>query len=154
MAIRYGEPFRLQIYEFLHTLAQGGLQSQFSDIHISNGEDQGASGTGLGVLLSPMIKVLDEMYKAQDDLINKIHNHDNDKKEWTDEKLKKLYETHERLLDLVSLFCYVPRTKYLPLGPIRIGESFPALGRSAIYLKESRINALPRLAFSFGYDIS
>ncbi|XLS85230.1 hypothetical protein HN51_035396, partial [Arachis hypogaea] len=37
---------------------------------------------------------------------------------------------------------------------IRIGESFPALGRSAIYLKESRINALPRLAFSFGYDIS
>ncbi|QHN78066.1 G-box-binding factor [Arachis hypogaea] len=36
----------------------------------------------------------------------------------------------------------------------RIGESFPALGRSAIYLKESHINALPRLEFSFGYDIS
>lgn len=69
MAIRSGEPFRLQIYEFLHTLAQGGLQSQFSDMHLSNGEDQGATGTGLGVLLSPMIKVLDEMYRAQDDLI-------------------------------------------------------------------------------------
>lgn len=69
MAIRSGEPFRLQIYEFLHTLAQGGLQSQFSDMHLSNGEDQGASGTGLGVLLSPMIKVLDEMYRGQDDLI-------------------------------------------------------------------------------------
>ncbi|KAL1364128.1 uncharacterized protein LOC107479667 [Arachis duranensis] len=118
MAIRSGEPFRLQIYEFLHTLAQGGLQSQFSDIHLSNGEDQGASGTGLGVLLSPMIKVLDEMYRAQDDLIKEIRNHDNAKKEWTDDELKKLYETHERLLDLVSLFCYVPRTKYLPLGPI------------------------------------
>jgi hypothetical protein len=48
-----------------------------------------------------------------------IRNHDNTKKEWTDEELKKLYETHERLLDLVSLFCYVPRAKYLPLGPIR-----------------------------------
>lgn len=48
-----------------------------------------------------------------------IRNHDNAKKEWTDEELKKLYETHERLLDLVSLFCYVPRAKYLPLGPIR-----------------------------------
>jgi hypothetical protein len=66
MAIRSGEPFRLQIYEFLHTLAQGGLQSQLSNMHLSNGEDQGAGGTGLGVLLSPMIKVVDEMYSAQD----------------------------------------------------------------------------------------
>lgn len=69
IAIRSGEPFRLQIYEFLHTLAQGGVQSQISEMHLSNGEDQGASGTGLGVLLSPMLKVLDEMYIAQDDLI-------------------------------------------------------------------------------------
>ncbi|WJX76493.1 hypothetical protein P8452_59907 [Trifolium repens] len=45
MAIRSGEPFRLQIYEFLHTLAQGGLQSQLSNMHLSNGEDQGAGGT-------------------------------------------------------------------------------------------------------------
>ncbi|XP_047970035.1 uncharacterized protein LOC125213496 isoform X2 [Salvia hispanica] len=117
MAIRSGEPYRLQIYEFLHTLAQGGVQSQFSDMHSSNGEDQGASGTGLGSLISPMLKVLDEMYSAQDELIKEMRNHDNAKKEWTDEELKKLYETHERLLDLVSLFCYVPRAKYLPLGP-------------------------------------
>ncbi|XP_019051758.1 PREDICTED: uncharacterized protein LOC104588833 [Nelumbo nucifera] len=118
MAIRSGEPFRLQIYEFLHALSLGGVQSQFSDMHLSNGEDQGASGTGLGSLISPMLKVLDEMYKAQDDLIKEIRNHDNAKKEWTDEELKKLYETHEKLLDQVSLFCYVPRAKYLPLGPI------------------------------------
>ncbi|XP_073043882.1 uncharacterized protein [Primulina eburnea] len=117
LAIRSGEPYRLQIYEFLHTLAQGGVQSQFSDMHTSNGEDQGASGTGLGSLISPMLKVLDEMYGAQDELIKEMRNHDNAKKEWTDEELKKLYETHERLLDLVSLFCYVPRAKYLPLGP-------------------------------------
>ncbi|KAL6977920.1 hypothetical protein U1Q18_026706 [Sarracenia purpurea var. burkii] len=117
MAIRSGEPYRLQIYEFLHALAQGGVQSQFSDMHVSNGEDQGASGTGLGSLISPMLKVLDEMYSAQDELIKEMRNHDNAKKEWTDEELKKLYETHERLLDLVSLFCYVPRAKYLPLGP-------------------------------------
>lgn len=117
LAIRSGEPFRLQIYEFLHALAKGGVQSQFEDIHLSNGEDQGASGTGLGSLISPMIKVLDEMYEAQDELIKEMRNHDNAKKEWTDEELKKLYETHERLLDLVSLFCYVPRAKYLPLGP-------------------------------------
>ncbi|CAL8169087.1 unnamed protein product [Prunus armeniaca] len=70
MAIRSGEPFRLQIYEFLHMLAQGGVQSQFSEMHLSNGEDQGASGTGLGVLINPMIEVLDEMNRAQDDLIN------------------------------------------------------------------------------------
>ncbi|KAJ8445214.1 hypothetical protein Cgig2_024420 [Carnegiea gigantea] len=117
MAIRSGEPYRLQIYEFLNALAQGGVQAKFSDLHVSNGEDQGASGTGLGSLLSPMIQVLDEMYKAQDELIKDIRTHDNANKEWTDEELKKLYETHERLLDLVSLFCYVPRAKYLPLGP-------------------------------------
>ncbi|RVX21268.1 putative ribonuclease H protein [Vitis vinifera] len=86
LAIRSGEPFRLQIFEFLQALAQGGVQSQLSDVH--------------------------------DELIKDIRNHDNMKKEWTDEELKKLYETHERLLDLVSLFCYVPRAKYLPLGPI------------------------------------
>ncbi|XP_010276869.1 PREDICTED: uncharacterized protein LOC104611483 [Nelumbo nucifera] len=118
MAIRSGEPFRLQIYEFLHALSLGGVQSQFSDMHLSNGEDQGASGTGLGSLISPMLKVLDEMYMGQDDLIKEIRNHDNAKKEWSDEELKKLYETHEKLLDQVSLFCYVPRAKYLPLGPI------------------------------------
>ncbi|WCJ34671.1 SH3 domain-containing protein [Euphorbia peplus] len=118
MAIRSGEPFRIQIYEFLNALAHGGVQSQLSEFQLSNGEDQGASGTGVGVLISPMIKVLDEMYRAQDELIKDIRNHDNTNKEWTDEELKKLYETHERLLDLVSLFCYVPRAKYLPLGPI------------------------------------
>ncbi|XP_057540987.1 uncharacterized protein LOC130818794 isoform X2 [Amaranthus tricolor] len=117
MAIRSGEPYRIQIYEFLNALAHGGVQAKFSDLHVSNGEDQGASGTGLGSLLSPMIQVLDEMYRAQDDLIRDIRTHDNANKEWTDEELKKLYETHERLLDLVSLFCYVPRAKYLPLGP-------------------------------------
>lgn len=117
MAIRSGEPYRLQIYEFLHALAQGGVQSQFSELTISNGEDQGASGTGLGFLISPMLKVLDEMYRTQDELIRDMRTHDNNKQEWTDEELKKLYETHEKLLDLVSLFCYVPRAKYLPLGP-------------------------------------
>ncbi|KAI3782318.1 hypothetical protein L2E82_12360 [Cichorium intybus] len=118
LAIRSGEPYRLQIYEFLHDLAQGGSPFKLSDMHISNGEDQGASGTGLGSLLSPILKVLDEMYSAQYELIKEMRNHDNVKMEWTDKELKKLYETHERLLNLVSLFCYVPRSKYLPLGPI------------------------------------
>jgi hypothetical protein len=117
IAIRSGEPYRLQIYEFLHALALGGMQSNFSELQLSNGENQGASGTGLGSLISPMLKVLDEMYRAQDDLARDIRQHDNSKQEWSDEELKKLYETHERLLDFVSLFCFVPRAKYLPLGP-------------------------------------
>ncbi|KAK9055297.1 hypothetical protein SSX86_026379 [Deinandra increscens subsp. villosa] len=117
IAIRSGEPYRLQIYEFLHALAHGGVKYKLLDMHISNGEDQGASGSGLGSLLSPALKVLDEMYRAQDELRNEMRNHDNAKREWADEELKKLYETHESLLNLVSLFCYVPRAKYLPLGP-------------------------------------
>ncbi|CAN6295649.1 unnamed protein product [Urochloa humidicola] len=117
IAIRSGEPYRLQIYEFLHALALGGVQLNFSELQLSNGENQGASGTGLGSLISPMLKVLDEMYRAQDDLARDIRQHDNSKQEWSDEELKKLYETDERLLDFVSLFCFVPRAKYLPLGP-------------------------------------
>ncbi|XP_074591395.1 uncharacterized protein LOC141847287 isoform X1 [Curcuma longa] len=120
IAIRSGEPYRLQIYEFLHALALGGVQSQFSQSHFSNGEDQGASGTGIGSLISSMLKVLDEMYRAQDDLIRDMRNHDNNNKEWTDEELKTLYENHEKLLDLASLFCFVPRAKYLPLGPTSV----------------------------------
>lgn len=68
LAIRSGEPYRLQIYEFLHALALGGVQSQFSELQLSNGEIQGASGTGLSTLISPMLHVLDEMYQGQDDL--------------------------------------------------------------------------------------
>ena len=44
------------------------MQSNFAELQLSNGENQGASGTGLGSLISPMLKVLDEMYRAQDDL--------------------------------------------------------------------------------------
>ena len=68
IAIRSGEPYRLQIYEFLHALALGGVQSIFSELQLSNGENRGASGTGLGYVINPMLKVLDEMYRAQDDL--------------------------------------------------------------------------------------
>ncbi|CAM0872411.1 unnamed protein product [Alopecurus aequalis] len=117
IAIRSGEPYRLQIYEFLHALSLGGVQSNFSELQLSNGENQGASGTGLGSLITPMLKVLDEMYRAQDELARDIRQHDNSKQEWSDDELKKLYETHERLLDFVCLFCFVPRIKYLPLGP-------------------------------------
>lgn len=45
------------------------MQSQFSGMNFSNGEDQGASGTGLGTLISPMLSILDDIYRAQDDLI-------------------------------------------------------------------------------------
>lgn len=120
IAIRSGEPYRMQIYELLQALAQGGSSKNILDM-ASNGEDQGASGTGLSSILSPMIRLLDEMYKAQDELIRDMRNHDNKKQEWTDDELRKLYETHERLLDLASLFCYVPRAKYLPLGPTSAG---------------------------------
>jgi hypothetical protein len=40
----------------------------FSELQLSNGENRGATGTGLGYVINPMLKVLDEMYRAQDDL--------------------------------------------------------------------------------------
>ena len=73
IAIRSGEPYRLQVYELLQALAQGGLSKNINGF-ASNGEDQGASGTGLSSILSPMIRLLDEMYKAQDELIRWDYN--------------------------------------------------------------------------------
>ena len=70
IAIRSGEPYRLQVYELLQALAQGGLSKNINGF-ASNGEDQGASGTGLSSILSPMIRLL---YKAQDELIRWDYN--------------------------------------------------------------------------------
>lgn len=58
----------MQVYELLQALAQGGSSKNILDM-ASNGEDQGASGTGLSSILTPMIRLLDEMYKAQDELV-------------------------------------------------------------------------------------
>jgi hypothetical protein len=69
IAIRSGEPYRLQIYEFLHTLALGRAKDKVLGAEQSNGEDQGASGSGLSSIIAPMLRVLDEMYKGQDQLI-------------------------------------------------------------------------------------
>lgn len=72
-----------------------------------------------------------------------MRQHDNRKEEWTDDELKKLFETHERLLDLVSLFCFVPRSKYLPLGPTRFvlcfheNNRFEGQSKAAAPLKDN-----------------
>lgn len=69
VAIRSGEPYRLQIYEFLHTLAQGRTREKVIGAEATNGEDQGASGTGLSSIIAPMLRVLDEVYKGQDQFV-------------------------------------------------------------------------------------
>ena len=45
--------------------------------------------------------------------------HDFSQEEWKEEELEQLYNTHEALIDMALLFCFVPRDRYLPLGPIR-----------------------------------
>ena len=45
--------------------------------------------------------------------------HDFSQEEWKEEELEQLYSTHEALIDTALLFCFVPRDRYLPLGPIR-----------------------------------
>eukprot|EP00271_Cylindrocystis_brebissonii_P002242 TRINITY_DN12688_c0_g1_i1.p1 TRINITY_DN12688_c0_g1~~TRINITY_DN12688_c0_g1_i1.p1 ORF type:complete len:1176 (+),score=259.12 TRINITY_DN12688_c0_g1_i1:411-3938(+) len=124
VAIRSGEPYRLQIYDFFHQLIYGGgvpkdqVRGLMGGWAISNGEDKGASGTGLQSIISPMLRVLDEMYQAQEHMMKEIRMHDFGREEWTDEELASIYESHERLMDLASLFCFIPRAKYLPLGPV------------------------------------
>lgn len=72
VAIRSGEPYRLQIYEFLHTLAQGRTREKVIGAEATNGEDQGASGTGLSSIIAPMLRVLDEVYMGQDQFVKYV----------------------------------------------------------------------------------
>ncbi|ONM25223.1 hypothetical protein ZEAMMB73_Zm00001d006842 [Zea mays] len=90
--LRYYE--LLLVYEFM---AKGSLENHLFSVHAKK------SVATLQFVAWPLVR--------------DIRQHDNNKQEWSDEELKKLYETHERLLDFVSLFCFVPRAKYLPLGP-------------------------------------
>ncbi|GBG71889.1 hypothetical protein CBR_g10825 [Chara braunii] len=117
IALRSGEPYRFQIYEFFHTLYFGSKKDKLSAADVSNGEDPGASGTGLTTVVLPMMRLLDEMYQAQDQLLKDLRQHENAGQPWSDDELATLYQTHERLLDLVSIFCFIPRNSYLPLGP-------------------------------------
>lgn len=48
-----------------------------------------------------------------------IRSHTFSNEEWKEEELEAIFDMHERLTDLAMLFCFVPRAKYLPLGPIR-----------------------------------
>lgn len=71
IALRSGEPFRLQIYEFFHSLIYGGEvrgkgRGAGSTLRGNGGEAKGATGTGLRTIISPMLRVLDEMYQAQE----------------------------------------------------------------------------------------
>ena len=67
IAIGYGESYRVQTYEFLLALAQGGFS--FQKLSSVTMKIKVLVETGLGSLISPMLKVLDDMYKAQNDLI-------------------------------------------------------------------------------------
>eukprot|EP00850_Spirogloea_muscicola_P007938 SM000041S15497 [mRNA] locus=s41:434327:443553:- [translate_table: standard] len=121
VAVRSGEPYRLQIYEFLHVLLHGeNTKDRVQRLErgsTGGGEDEGASGTALQAVIGPMIRALDDMYQAQDTMLKEVRRHEFAKEDWKDEELKAIYDSHERLMDLVSLFCFVPRSKYLPLGP-------------------------------------
>ncbi|GJP37964.1 hypothetical protein CLOM_g22409 [Closterium sp. NIES-68] len=121
VALRSGEPYRLQIYEFFHALFYGGAPPARCGgmaLGVSNGEDRGASGTGLGGIIAPMLRVLDEMYRCQDTMMRDIRLHEFSGEEWQEEQLERIFDMHERLMDLALLFCFVPRHKYLPLGPM------------------------------------
>lgn len=72
VALRSGEPYRLQCYEFLTSLLRGEklkhkLQEQQGVA--SSGEDDGGSGSGLANVVAPMLRMLDEIYTAQDQFV-------------------------------------------------------------------------------------
>ncbi|GJP33383.1 hypothetical protein CLOM_g17928 [Closterium sp. NIES-68] len=78
------------------TVPPADLRVRGMALGVSNGEDRGASGTGLGGIIAPMLRVLDEMYRCQDTMMRDIRLHEFSGEEWQEEQLERIFDMHER----------------------------------------------------------
>lgn len=96
LAVRSGEPFRMQCYTIL-AAAQASMLS-------------------LSGVTAPIIDVLDDTYSSQERLMELLALYGADGRSWPSEALQEVVETHEECLEQAGTVCFVPATLYLPLG--------------------------------------
>jgi len=98
IALRSGEPFRLQCYSTFISLTQANI--------------------GLTAVAAPIIDLLDQMSEAQEKFMKAmaVYGQSPDSSHWDPDVLAQFVRLHAQLLAKVDAFCFVPPTLYLPMG--------------------------------------
>ncbi|KXZ43569.1 hypothetical protein GPECTOR_87g432 [Gonium pectorale] len=121
IAVRSGEPYRIQAYSLLAAAAGRGLAAAGGS---------GSSGSGAGCLVcwcdplglapvaGPALEVLDAMYAGELVLERHVSQYGPSVRGWPAPALAALRRRHEWLLGAIAgSVCAVPRELFLPLGP-------------------------------------
>ncbi len=104
IAVRSGEPFRLQCYGILTACA------------VSGGADQDA--LGLQGIISPTLNLLDKIYSTQVTLHSLYKKHGENAEDWPEDVLSSLARRAAALrVQAERTICSVPKERYALLGP-------------------------------------
>ena len=122
IAVRSGEPFRLAIYRALRAVSVPSIVAR------------SAGGRGLSAVAGPAVRLLDDMYAAQEELLARVARAressggdglEGDGMKFGREDRRWIRDKHEQLMARIPSVAFVPANVYLPLGR----KSVRALGR-------------------------
>lgn len=107
VSVRSGEPFRLQCYAALR-----GLQ------RVASADPTAAAGPpALAHEIDAAVTMLDHAYRAKERFAAMLADCGSDPLGWSPGVLAEVTGRSEVVTEIASRICFLPRSKYLPLGP-------------------------------------
>ena len=107
VSVRSGEPFRLQCYAALR-----GLQ------RVASADPTAAAGPpALAHEIDAAVTMLDHAYRAKERFAAMLADCGSDPLGWSPGVLAEVTGRSEVVTEMASRICFLPRSKYLPLGP-------------------------------------
>ena len=107
VAVRSGEPFRLRCYAALR-----GLQ------RAASADPAAAAGPpALAHEIDAAVTMLDHAYRAKERFAAMLADNGSDPSVWNPGALAEVTGRSEVVTEMASRTCFLPRSKYLPLGP-------------------------------------
>ena len=107
VAVRSGEPFRLRCYAALR-----GLQ------RAASADPAAAAGPpALAHEIDAAVTMLDHAYRAKERFAAMLADNGSDPSGWNPGALAEVTGRSEVVTEMASRTCFLPRSKYLPLGP-------------------------------------
>ncbi|KAG2422978.1 hypothetical protein HXX76_015649 [Chlamydomonas incerta] len=118
VAVRSGEPYRIQAYSLLAAAAGCGGGPAAAAGGGGPGDRGGPDPLGLAPVVGPALEVLDAMYAGELVLERHVGQYGPRARGWPAPALEALRRRHEWLLGAIAAaVCAVPRELFLPLGP-------------------------------------
>lgn len=115
IAVRSGEPFRVQCYGLMMAAMKGEEQDRGSSGPV-NQTGPGGDPLGLSGVLRPAVEVLDEMY-AGELVLDRLCEQYGEGEDWPPAAIESLEKRQQQLLQAITAkICFVPRELYSPLG--------------------------------------